>query len=100
MLLTTRRVKLIGKKKFVVIALDPDHKAFVVYVAVLNISSNVGNKIYLSKKAQIAYLKIDKALKELTNKYVDFINIFSSELATELSKHTYMNNYTIKLVND
>lgn len=36
---------LIGKKKFVVVALNPEYKAFIVYVASLNIDSD--NEMHL-----------------------------------------------------
>ena len=46
---TTKQVELIGKKKFATAALNPEHKAFVIYVAVLSI--DLGDEVYLSKKA-------------------------------------------------
>ncbi len=46
---TTRRVDLIGKKKFVIAALDPEHEVFIVYVAAL--SKNLGDEVHPSKRA-------------------------------------------------
>lgn len=40
MFLTIKRVELIGKKEFIIAAFNPDYKAFVVYIATLNICSN------------------------------------------------------------
>ena len=34
---TTKQVKLIEKKEFAVVTLDPEHKAFIVHIAVLNV---------------------------------------------------------------
>lgn len=59
-----QKVKLIQKKKFVVIVLKLKYKAFIVHIIVFNISFNIDDKVYFSKKAQIAYLKVNKALIE------------------------------------
>ncbi len=53
-----------------------------------------------SKKAQIAHLKADKALKKVPSKYVDFADVFSSKLAAKLLKYTSINNHAIELVDD
>ena len=96
--MTIRQVELIRKKEFALAALDPEHKVFVVHVAALSI--DLGNKMHLSKRAQIAYLKANEAPIKVLSNYADFVNIFLSKLATELSKHTKINNHTIKLVDD
>ncbi len=49
-LLSTKRVKLIGKKEFAAATLDLEYKAFVVYIAALNISSDISDKVHPSKK--------------------------------------------------
>ncbi len=49
LLLTTRQVELIGKKKFAAVALDLEHEAFVVYIATLNVDS--GDEIHPSRRA-------------------------------------------------
>ena len=56
--------------------------------------------MYLSKKAQIAYLKVDEALTKVSNKYANFADVFSPKLAVELLEYTRINDYTIKLVDD
>ncbi len=94
----TKKVELIGKKEFTVAALDLDHEAFVVYVTTLNISSDA--EVHPSKSAQIAQQKTDKALTEVPSKYADFVNVFLPKLATELPKHTGINNHAIELVDD
>ncbi len=50
-LLTTRQVELIGKKKFAAASLDSEHKVFIVYIATLNLDSD--NKVHPSKRALI-----------------------------------------------
>ena len=56
--------------------------------------------MHLSKRAQIAYLKLDKTPTKVFSKYADFANIFLQKLPVELPKHMSINNYAIKLVND
>ncbi len=53
-----------------------------------------------SRRAQIAYLKVDKAPTKVPSKYADFVEVFSPNLATELSEHTGINNHAIELVDD
>lgn len=94
MLSTIRKIKLIGKKKFIIAALNSDYKAFIIYIATLNISFHRGDKIYLSKKAQIAYLKANEASIKVSSKYVNFAEVFSLKLAAKLFKYISINNYT------
>ena len=97
-LLTTRQVELMKKKEFIVATFNTEHKAFIVHIAAFSINSS--DEMYPSKKAQIAYIKVDEALTKVSSKYADFTNIFLSKLAEELFKHTKINEYTIKLVYD
>ncbi len=46
---TTRRVELIGKKKFATVALDPEYEAFVVHVAALSV--DLDDEVHPSKRA-------------------------------------------------
>ncbi len=52
------------------------------------------------QRAQIAHLKANKTLIEISNKYADFVNVFSSKLVVKLSKHMGINNHAIEFVND
>ncbi len=52
------------------------------------------------KRAQIAYLKADKAFIKVPSKYADFADVFSPKLAIELPKHTRINDHAIELVDD
>ncbi len=81
---TTRQVELIKKKEFVVAALDPKHEAVMIHVATL--SKDLGDDMYLSRKAQIAYLKVDEAPFKVPGKYTDFANVFFSEINCRASK--------------
>ncbi len=91
-------MKPIRNKEFVAIALDLKHKAFVVYIAALNIDSS--DWVHPSRKAQIAHLKADEAPTEILSEYADFVDVFSPKLAIELPEYTEINNQAIKLVDD
>ncbi len=95
---TTKQIELIEKKEFAVVVLDSEHKAFIIHMAGLSIDSD--NEVYLSKKAQIAYLKADEAPTKVPSKYADFVDVFSSKLAAELPAHMEINHHTIELVDD
>lgn len=54
-------------------------------------------KIYLSQKAQIAPLQLDKAFTKILSKYANYVNIFLFNLVMELLKNTNINKHAIKL---
>ena len=56
--------------------------------------------MYLSRKAYIDYLKLDKALTKIPSEYTVFVNVFLSKLVAEYPKHTEINNHTIELVDN
>ena len=70
-----------GKEEFTTIALDLEHETYVVHVG-----------------SQISDLIIEKALIKVTNKYIDFVDIFSPDLASELAEHIGINDLAIELV--
>lgn len=88
-----------GKKKFTAIALDLEHKTFVVHTVSLGFPPLTNTNVYLSCRPQITSLIAKKTLIKISVKYVNFIGVFSSNLASKLLKHTGINNYTIKLIN-
>ena len=83
--LTIRQVKLIGKKKFTIATLNLEHKLFIVYIATFNV--NLGDKVHLLKKAQIAYLKANEAFTKVFSKYIDFADVFLPKLAAKFLEH-------------
>ncbi len=95
---TTRRIELIGKNEFATAALDLEHEAFIVHVAVLIVDP--GDEMNPSRSAQIDYLKADEAPTKVPSEYADFADVFSPKLAAELLEHTRMNNYSIELVDN
>lgn len=67
-------------------------EVFAVYIFSFSLES-----IYLDKKAQIAFLFIEKVI--ILDKYSDFANIFLEQQFQVLPKQTELNQYTIKLQN-
>lgn len=53
MLLTIKQVKKIEKKKFAKVTFNLDYWTFVIYIAALNPSFDLGVKIYLLQKAHL-----------------------------------------------
>ena len=95
------------KKEFIVAALNPEHETFVVYIAslsstllVVSFSSTLFNTdIQLFCRPQISSLIVKKTSIKVSNKYVDFADIFSPNLVSKLSEHTGIINHAIKLAN-
>ena len=87
-----------GKKEFVTVALDLKYKVFIINIVALNLDSD--DEIYPLKRAQIAFLKVDKAFFKVLSKYINFVDIFSPKLAVKFLEYTKINNYTIELVDD
>ena len=69
------------KKKFAVTILDSKYDTFVIYIAALNISFNIGNKVYPWSKLEIAHQKTNEIYIKIPNKYAYFIDIILSKLA-------------------
>ena len=90
---TTRNIKLVGKKEFVAAALNPEYKTFVIHVASLCSTP-------LDAKFQISGLIAKEASIKVSAEYLDFADVFSLDLASKLPKHTKINDYAIKLVDD
>ena len=94
--MTTRQVKLIGKKKFAAAALNPKHEVIIVHIAALSI--NLGDEVHPSRRAQIAHLKADKAFIKIFSKHTNFTDVFFPKLAIKLFEYTKIKDYAIKLV--
>ena len=90
-LLTIKCVELVGKKEFAAALLDPEHKTFIVHIASLS-------SIPLNARLQISGLIVKEAPTKVSAKYLDFADVFSLGLASELPKHTWINNHAIELV--
>ena len=91
-------MELIEKKDFVVAAPNLEHEFFIVHIATFNI--NIGDKMYPSKRAQIAFLKVNKAPTKVFSEYANFVDVFLQKLVAKLPKHTRINNYAIELIDN
>ena len=98
---TTRHVVLVDKKGFVAAALDLKHEIYIVHVG--SVSSDVSSSSFLldvhpSRGPQISGLIAEEAPTKVLAKYLDFADVFSPDLASELTKYTKINDHTIKVV--
>lgn len=66
----------------------------------ITLISSIDLDVYLLQRVQIVLLKVSKAPTFIFLKYADFANIFSKDLASELQKHTKINNYTINMIEE
>ena len=55
--------------------------------------------VYSFCKPQISGLIIEEALTKVSDKYVNFADVFSLDLASKFPKHTGINEHAIELVN-
>ena len=82
-------------------ALDPGHETFVVHIASFESpSSTQEGDVYSFCRAQISALVANEASTSIPTEYSDFANVFSPELASELPKHTRINDHAIELVDN
>ena len=101
---TTKRVELVGKKKFAAAALDSEHEIYVVHVISLSsislVASSDSTPVYVhpSQRPQISGLIAEEALTKVPDKYADFADIFCPDLASKLPEHTGINDHAIKLI--
>ncbi len=93
MLLTIRKIELIGKKKFIVTALNLNYETFIIYIAAININFDANDEVHSLKKTNETSI-------EVFNEYADFVNVFSSKLVTKFLKYISISNHTIKLVDN
>ena len=84
-----------GKKKFAAVALDPEHKTYVVHVVSLN---STLLDIHPFRRSQISGLITKEALTKISNKYANFAVVFSPDLAAKLLKYTGINGNAIEQV--
>ena len=100
---TTRRVGLVGKKEFAAAVLDPEHETYVVHVGSVSSdaspsSSPLKLNVHTSRRPQISGLIAEEAPTKVPDEYVDFADVFSPDLASELLEHTRINDHAIELV--
>ena len=92
-----------GKKEFAAAALDPEHETYVIHVG--SVRSNVSPSffplklnVYSSRRPQVSGLIAEEAPTKVPAEYLDFADVFSPDLASELPEHTGINDHAIELV--
>ena len=95
---TTRRVELVGKKEFTAAALNPEHETYLVHVVSLNSTPLASLDIHTFRRPQISGLIAEEAPIKVPTEYLGFADVFSPDLASELPKHTEINDHAIELV--
>ena len=100
---TIKRVEVVRKKEFAAAALDSKHKIYVVHIGL--VSSNALSSfspleldVYSFRRFQVSGLIVKEDSTKIPAEYSDFADIFSSDLTSELSEHTGINNHVIELV--
>ena len=98
---TIRCVELVEKKEFAAAAFDLESETFVVYVASLSSDASPSSSllnVHPSRRLQISGLIAKEAPTKVTTEYSNFADVFSPDLASELSKHIGINDHAIELV--
>ena len=96
---TTKRIELVGKKEFPAVAPDPEHETYVIHIASLNSILLVAFlNVHLFRRAQISGLIAEEVSTKISAEYLDFADVFSLDLASELLKYTGINNHAIELI--
>lgn len=92
---TTKKVELINKRQFPIVALDKNTEILVVYIAAW-----LAMDIHLSIEAQSRALLVNETLIKVLAEYSNYIDVFSPNLLMELPEHTHMNVHAINLIKD
>ena len=91
------------KKEFAATALDLESEIFIVHVASLSFdaspsSSPLELNVHPSRRPYVSGLIAEEALMKFPVEYLDFADVFSPDLASELPKHIGTNDHAIELV--
>ena len=93
---TTKKVKIIDKREFTVVALNADDETFVMHIAALAKPMTIS--IYSFCQAQVTILMSEKT--RIPTEYSNFSNVFSSDSAAELPEHNGINDHPIDLLDN
>ena len=86
---------MIDKHEFASAALDENSVIFVVHVAAL---AALELAILPCRAPPLAVLQQDKARTKIPSEYVDYVDVFSLDLAMELIKNIGINKHAIELI--
>ena len=82
--------------------LDSEHETYVVHVGLINSDTSPSSSllnIHPSRRPQISGLIAKKASTKVPAEYLDFADVFSPDLASELSEYNGIHDHAIELVN-
>ena len=90
---TIKCVELVDKKEFAAATRDPESETFVIYIASLSSdaptsSSLFEHDVHSSRRLQICGLIVKEALTKVSAEYLDYADVFSPDLASELPEYT------------
>lgn len=88
-----------NKYKLARITLNKHYKTFVIYISTFRTPELV-IVIYPSQAPLLAALQQKKVYTPIFLKYVDYVNVFSLNLAMELFQNISINKYIIKLIDE
>ena len=102
---TTKRVRLVDPKEFVIAALDADSKTFVMHVAIreweeIAMDPDKKSQIGVQSGVQVGALLFDEASTEVLAEYSDYSDVFSAENVAKLPENTRINEHAIELEED
>ena len=90
-----------GKKDFVAVVFDLKHEIYVVHIGSVSSDASLSSSslnVHPLRRPQISGLITKEALTKIPAEYSDFADVFPLDLASELPKHTGINDHAIKLV--
>ena len=91
---TTKRVRLVDPKEFVIVTLNADSETFVMHVS---IREREEMPMHTEKQAQVGALLFDEAPTEVPAEYFDYSDIFLVKNAVKLPENIGMNEHAIEL---
>ena len=90
-----------GKKEFAAAILDPEYETYVVHIGSVSSDASPSSSLFdvhSFQRPQISGLILEEAPTKIPAKYLDFVDVFSPDLASELPEHTGNNDHIIELV--
>ena len=85
--------------------LDPEHETYVVHVGSVSSDASPSSSasqleldVHPSRRPQISGLIAEEAPTKVPAEYLDFVDVFSLNLASELPEYTETNDHFIELV--
>lgn len=96
-MLTAKKFKLINKYEFVKTVLDENANTFVIYVATLGAPKST-MLIQSLQALLLATIREEDISSKISKKYKKYTNVFSSDLAMELSENIKINKHEIEQV--